>query len=178
MIAILNNIRFEIRISNPWSINSDALILPNSKNLDVSIGTTGTILKLAGSGILKEKNLSINFGQSFITSSGNFNNYTYLIHSCIVDIEIEQLKRISLIGESISFALDLAHKNFAKSIVFSHFPNYLTQLTSETISNIIIKITLAYLKKHPYLAKITFLVETNYDYEIMSSIFKKVMNLF
>lgn len=177
MICILQNTRFEIITKDPREIkSSEALIIPNTPALNLYEGVSGEILNLLDKKELQE--LKTTPGNSIITLAGELTNYKYIIHSCIFDEYNDPVKNVAIIGQSIASSLDLAYKNGIRKITISYFPENVLELKTPLIANVLIKITLAYIKKRPFINRVLILTESNYEYEIYSDHFKKLMNMF
>jgi hypothetical protein len=176
MIALFENTIFEIKICEPSAHISECIVIYNSKSLNISSGITGKVMKICG--ITKIKNSikhDIDIGDALITPAYNMTNYDYLINACGLDYSLNPSQRLAVFAQSFSSSLDLAYRNGLKSITFTSFPEYLTKTKIGTISNIFFKIAFAYIKKRPYIKRITLLADSNYDYDIHSSNLMKLL---
>lgn len=177
MIAILKDIRIEIINDDPQHFKGQSLIMPNSNDLDIKTGINGIILNKVGS-INKDINRDTKNGNAVIIGSGNLENYQYIIFSCFVDKSLKMMERLSFAGQSIVSALDIAYKNGIREIVFSHFPPYITGIPVDKITNVLFKVSLAYLKRKSFIKRIIYLTESSFEYDIYSQNLKQLMSMF
>ncbi len=181
MIAILDNTRIEIFIVETYSLNikSDAIVIFNSRYLDLSIGLTGKLMKHVNRDeILSTEEKSLQLGNAIISPIQNLPKIDYLINAISIDEKHNQTQKLAIFAQSFSSSLDLAYRNGLKSITFSYFPEYLTKVNIGTLSNVFFKIILAYLKKRPFINKIILLAESQYDYDIHSNNLKSLIKLY
>ncbi len=176
MIALFKNTIFEIKICDTNSHSSECLVILNSTSLNITSGITGNIMNTCGlNNIIESKHNDINLGDAIISPAHNMLNYDYLINACGIDYSLNSSQKFAVYAQSFSSSLDLAYRNGLNDITFCCFPEYLTKIKIGTISNVFFKISFAYLKKRPFIKRITLLAESNYDYEIHASNLMKLL---